>query len=181
MERVCLYVKFPEYLAQWYINECSNLVEHHEKTAAVKKSTDTLQPIHLPKGSQESKILELFLTKPPKDYIPQLTITEDYNLAIVIPCFKNKNPAVQNYLGQKAARLLLETVKNRFCVNLWQEVHSFKNVLKTQDGVLYAYMEAHGITCSEKNWLTIAKIYQRMRNVYNVMKSRNKGKNKSKC
>ena len=71
MDRFLLYFRFEPYLAQWYIHEMGGT-----------------SPVELPRGSVESDILRLFLTKRPDD-VPVDT-GQDANLAIVIPAFKEK-------------------------------------------------------------------------------------------
>ena len=53
MSNFLLYLKFEPYLVQWFIHEMGGT-----------------SPVELPRGSAESDILQLFLTKQPEDMSP---------------------------------------------------------------------------------------------------------------
>lgn len=161
-ERICLYLTLPLYLAQWYAHECY-LIENKDEDIVPRYIYKPLDPVTIPRGSQECRVLQCFLQKKPERYIKEPT---DANIAIVIPYFRDKNPLYYNYLGEKGRQKLTDTIRNRFCLNLWEELHTFRNVLSRQDNAIYAYMEAHGIAFDEVNWNAIAKIYQRQRQTY---------------
>ena len=84
MNQFLLYFRFEPYLAQWYIHEMGGT-----------------SPVELPRGSVESDILRLFLTKRPDD-VPVDT-GQDANLAIVIPAFKEKEDTITWMLQQSIA------------------------------------------------------------------------------
>lgn len=147
MCQICLYIPLEDYLAQWFIHEHGGEV-----------------PVHLIRGSVESKILEVFLTHWPEDRLPD--IAGDGKLAIIIPSFRNRPPEVFNYLPQHALSSLLSIIRNRFDIQLWSDLHHFGKISKRQDELIYAWMEKHGIEMTETNWNAIAKRYQRQRNVY---------------
>lgn len=154
MSQICLYIPLEDYLAQWFIHEHGGEV-----------------PVHLIRGSVESKILEVYLTHRPEDLLPD--IGGEGKLAIAIPSFRNRPPEVFNYLPQRALSSLLNIIRNRFDIQLWGDLHHFGKISKRQDELIYAWMEKHGIEMTETNWNAIAKRYQRQRNIY-MMRDRAK-------
>lgn len=174
-EQICIYLSLPPYLAQWFANECHQ-IQHRDEDTISHDVYQPLQPITLPRGSQESLILHCFLQKQPNNR-PHSTIT-DCNTAIIIPQYRDKDAHTYNYLGKFGTQKLIDAIRNRFQVNLWEELHTFKNALSRQDNTIFAFMEAHGIECNETNWNAIAKIYQRQRSVYYMQKSRKKNSEK---
>lgn len=118
----------------------------------------------LTRGSVESKILEVYLAHRPEGMLPQRR--EEGMLPIFIPSFRNRPPEVFNYLPQRAMSALLAVIRNRFDIDLWNELHHFGKITSRQDELIYAWMEKHGIELTEKNWNAIAKRYQRQRNIY---------------
>ena len=169
-DRICLYLTLPPYLAQWYANECRE-IEFREKDIVPLDVYEPLTPVKIPRGSVESNILKLFLKKQPKEPVKE---PADANIALVIPYFHNKDPFYYNYLGKYGREQLKDAIRTRFLVQLWEELHTFKNALSRQDNSIYAFMEAHGIDCTETNWNAIAKIYQRERQAYYSQKNRKK-------
>ncbi len=147
MSRICLYIPLEDYLAQWLIHEHGGSV-----------------PVQFIRGSVESKILEVYLTHRPEDKLPE--IGGEGKLAIAIPSFRNRPPEVFNYLPQRALSSLLTMIRNRFDIQLWNDLHNFGRISKRQDELIYAWMEKHGIEMTETNWNAIAKRYQRQRNIY---------------
>ena len=147
MSQICLYIPLEDYLAQWFIHENGGEV-----------------PVHLTRGSVESKILEVYLTHRPEDQLPE--IGGEGKLAIAIPSFRNRPPEVFNYLPQRALSSLLTIIRNRFDIQLWTDLHHFGKISKRQDELSYAGMEKHGIEMTETNWNAIAKRYQRQRTIY---------------
>ena len=164
MERFTIYLEMPPYLAQWYADDCLRYEYKNEdyKPQGVYKFPEVVVPI---RGSQESKILEYFLQKQPCA-VPELGVPEGATLALGIPCYKYKNPLYFNYLGKNAKKMLVQTIRDRFAIELWQELHTFENVLSRQDNAIFSFMEAHGIECTETNWNALAKIYQRSKDAY---------------
>ena len=147
MSQICLYISLEDYLAQWFVHEHGGEI-----------------PVQLIRGSVESKILEVYLTHRPEDELPD--IAGDGKLAIAIPSFRNRPPEVFNYLPQRALASLLTMIRNRFDIELWNDLHNFGRIGKRQDELIYAWMEKDGIEMTETNWNAIAKRYQRQRNIY---------------
>ena len=146
MSEICVYVELEDYLAQWFVNEQGGSV-----------------PVHLPRNSIESKILELFLTRQPAD-VPELG--GPGKVAIAIPSFRVKPAITYNYLPKHAMMALVDCIRDRFDVALWTDLHRFGVIGRRQDELIYAWMEKHGIDIDERNWNSIAKRYQRQRTVY---------------
>lgn len=147
MKDICIYLDLEDYLAQWFVNEQGGGV-----------------PVRLSRGSVESKILEVYLVKCPDGVSPQ---TAGLGLLpVAIPSFRYRPPEVYNYLPQRAMNALLKCIRNRFDVQLWNDIHNFGLITKRQDEIIYAWMEKHGIDMTETNWNAIAKRYQRQRNIY---------------
>lgn len=169
-DRILLYLSLPPYLAQWYANEC-RMIELKDRDKVPHTVYKPFEPVFIPRNSQECRVLQCFLQKQPEIVAKE---QEDANIAIVIPYFRDKNPMYYNYLGQRGRQQLADTIRNRFCLDLWEGLHTFRNALSRQDNAIYAYMESHGIECSETNWNALAKIYQRQRSVYYKEKSRKK-------
>lgn len=149
-----LYLEIEDYLAQWFIHENGGEV-----------------PVQLTRGSVESKTLELYMAKLPEGIEPE--VCSDGKLAVRIPTFRNRPPETYNYLPPRAMSMLLNLIRNRFDIQLWEELHHFGKIGKRQDELIYAWMEKHGIEPTEKNWNAIAKRYQRQRNIY-LMRDRAK-------
>ena len=147
MSDICIYIPLEDYLAQWFI---------HEQGGEV--------PVHLLRGSIESKALETYLEKLPEGVEPE--VFADDKLPVGIPTFRTRPPETYNYLPPRALALLLNIIRNRFDLQLWEELHHFGKIGRRQDELIYAWMEKHRIDPTEKNWNAIAKRYQRQRNIY---------------
>lgn len=148
MAQFLLYVPLEDYLAQWFIND---------------QGGET--PVHLTRGSVESKILEIFLTRRPVDINPDLG--GEGKVAVVIPEFRNRTPEIYNHLPRHAMNQLQSCIRHRFDIALWKDLNCFGNIIRNrQDELIYAWMEKHGIEATEKNWNAIVKRYQRQRNIY---------------
>lgn len=122
-------------------------------------------PISLPKHSIERRILEFFLQKRP-DNLPS-DIDNNANLVIQLPVFKEKDPMRGfSYLPPRAQKLLVRTLKNRFKIKLWDDLHVFSNCGEEISSLIYAWMEKNGIEDSPQNWEAIRQIYYRQRKFY---------------
>ena len=145
MSQISLYVPLDPYLAQWFIHD------HGGST-----------PVELRRGSVESKVLEVYLAKRPPYVVPE---SGDGLVPVYIPTFRHKPAEAYNYLPKHALSALLNSIRNRFDVELWNDLHSFGRIGRRQDELIYAWMEKHGIEMTEANWNAIAKRYQRLRQV----------------
>ena len=147
MSNICVYLQNVEpYLKQWFIHEHGG--EY---------------PVSLVRGSVESNILMLFLENKKADHIEAI---DEKTLAIYIPSYKRCDPRNRNFLPERAKVALHKCIKNRFDVQMWQDLHQFNNLGLQIDDIIYAWMEQHGIELSEMNWNAIAKRYQRKRRAY---------------
>lgn len=147
MSNITIYINDVEpYLKEWFINEHGG--EH---------------PVHLIRGSIESNMLEIFLEN---KSVMEKPFVNEKTLAIYIPSFKRKDPRTYNFLPPMAKVALHKCIKNRFDVQMWQELHKFSNLGYRIDDLIYAWMEKHGIELTETNWNAIAKRYQRKRRAY---------------
>lgn len=142
------------YLRQWYIHENGGVV-----------------PVVPDRYSVEHRILDCYLSLTPPNALPDLP-TEN-SVAIQIPEFKGKPARSYFFLGKHGRKMLRNSIRNRFIVQLWNDLHHFGHIGRRKDEIIYAWMEAHGIDLTETNWNAIAKIYQRQRSNYLVNRWRN--------
>lgn len=150
MSCMCVYINLgSDYLAQWF-----------------RHSMGGDEPVHLVRGSIESKILELWLTTLPEGEKPQLR--QEGDIAIAIPTFRNRPVESYNFLPKFAQEAMVKMIRNRFDVALWDDLHAFGNIRKEQKEIIYAWLEANGIEPEAKNWDAVAKRYQRLRKVYSA-------------
>lgn len=149
MEHVFLYIHLDDYLAQWFIYEQGGKY-----------------PVELTRGSIECNILEQFLISQPKNAAISTEADNRNAVKIVLPSFRHKDTRYFNYLPKRAVSLLINCIRNRFDVDLWNSLHKFPSLLCRQDELIYSFMESHGIEINDKNWAAIAKRYQRKRKLY---------------
>lgn len=118
-------------------------------------------PVRLEKNGAEARLLKRFLEKWPENIPPERS--EDYNLQVEIPYFKEKDPRVYNYLCKTAKYALIESFETLFLLNMRSEICSLETNCK-QNTLVAAWMEKHGI--DEEHELTIRKKFYRMRKQY---------------
>lgn len=146
MDSTLLYLKLEPYVAQWFVHEMGG------------------EPVQLPKRSSESDIIEYFLKPAPKGAVHNYS--EDGCIRISIPTYKHKDPAYFNYLSPKALAALARCITVRFRVQLWQDLHKLHNPGCCLTDLIYAWMDFHGIECTEQNWEAIRQFYFRKRKIY---------------
>jgi hypothetical protein len=139
-----VYLKVPEYLAQWIAHTFGN-------------------PVELIKDSPEMRLLNELLVKMPCDKLPDTG--ESSNIIIPIPYFKGKDPATYNYLYDTGKAAMEESFSSLFKKDLFNSITDLKKCFKEggrikRSTLIYTYMEKHGI--DEKYWDTIAQIFHRM-------------------
>lgn len=149
MSQFNIYIKAPDYLADWLRSEMWD---------------DQEQRIVFPRNSAEWTLLSLFISKRP-DRSP-VDVAADGLLPVKVPTLPGKNPAVHNYLSDAGKLALVNTIKRRFKKMMWDELHVIKPDEVQITDIVYAFMEKHGISNNEKNWETIRQMYFRMRKVY---------------
>ena len=137
-----IYLDLEPYLAQWFIHDSGGT-----------------QPIVLRKNSVERRILATYLLKLPPGARPNLK--ENSNVEIVLPENKAKPPKNYNDLSRQGLDILKRTIRDRFIIELWTDLHRHGYIGRRRDELIYAWMEAHGIEITDTNWNSIAKIYIR--------------------
>ena len=147
MSNICFYISLPQYLAQWFINDQGG--EY---------------PVKLRRGSIEAKIVETFVQTPPKNESPVFSTDDD--TAVLIPHFRRKDPVFYNYLSPIAKDAICETIRNRFDIELFNDLFSLPLIHNRIDMMLEAWMQCHGIEINDTNWNAVAKRYQRQRKAY---------------
>lgn len=150
MSGIFIYIKLEPLLAQWVMNEQGG------------------NPIHFGRKSTEHNILETFLMRLPYGTTPNLP--GENKVPIELPHLKHKDVRVYNYLPRKAQNALKRCIRNRFVIDLWQDLHQFGYIGKRKQDLIYAWMESHGITATETNFFALQKIYQRKREAYRKQK-----------
>lgn len=150
---ICINIELEPYLRQWYIHENGGTV-----------------PVVPDKYSVEHRIFDAFLTTLPPNALPDVATPD--TVAIRIPEMKARPTRVYNYLPLSARRELKNCIRNRFIIELWNDLHHFGHIGKRRDDLIFAWMECHGIDRTETNWNAIAKIYQRQRSNYLVKRWR---------
>lgn len=143
MSDYVIYMNAPEYLAQWIKHTFS-------------------YPSVLVKDSPESRILNEYLVKMPKDCQPDTGT--DANVAIYIPYFKGKDPRVYNYLHKTGKDAVVESFRNLLMKNMMEEIGSIDNGTTKITTLIYAWMEKHGI--DQEHWYAVSQIYYRLRKRY---------------
>lgn len=146
------------YLMQWLVNENGGTI-----------------PVELKRGTIEARYVELNLKKQPVDAVPQL-VAKPNQVPVALRWYKSTDIRTYNYLPEKACAALKDIIRNRFIIQLWEEVHAFENCHIRQDLRLMAFMEKHGIQNDDTNYNTIHKIYQRQRDAYRKQIKRDKAK-----
>ena len=157
-EKYFIYLDLEPYLAQWFIHDSGGT-----------------QPIVLRKNSVERRVLDVYLLKLPPGARPNLK--EDSNVEIVLPVNRAKPPKNYNSLSRRGMDILKRTLRDRFVIELWTDLHRYGYIGRRRDELNYAWMEAHGIEITDTNWNTIAKIYIRQYKNY-LQRELNKKKSK---
>ena len=145
MSQYSLYIKPPEYLAQWLRHEFWD---------------EESRRVVFPRGSAPRAVLQSLLRKPPLRYheSPDATL-----LPVEVPSFKGVNAATFNYLSDSGKAALISACKKLFQATLFNELHElFDHDVQITD-IIYDFMDRHGIDRTEKNWETIREMYSRMR------------------
>ena len=150
MSGIFIYIKLEPWLAQWVMNEQGG------------------NPLRFNRKSTEHNILETFLIRRPYGVAPDLP--GENKVPVELPHFRYKDVRVYNHLPNKAKRAIKQCIRNRFVIDLWQDLHQFGYIGKRKQDIIYAWMETHGIDASETNFFALQKIYQRKREAYRKQK-----------
>lgn len=156
MSDICIYLKMPPYLRQWFVHRHGGN-----------------EPVTLIRGSIESKMLQRATVPLPPNTAP-LTKQEG-EVAICLPYNKSHDPRTYNHITEIGKRAMVERIKDDFDLDLWDYLHDFGKIGEQQKDLIYLFMEQRGIHEDGSCWDAIAKIYQRLRQVY---LSKNRQKNK---
>lgn len=154
MSNYCIYLKLAPYLAQWFVHRHGGN-----------------EPVRLRRGSPESDIMQLFLSRRPDGVAPQCAT--DGATAIEVPYFRGKDPRVYTYMPERALAALANNIRVQFDVEMWADLHNFGNIGAEQQELIYAWMDKHGIECTETNWQAIAARYRRKRKNKSEKKQKN--------
>lgn len=154
-----IYLRLPSYLSQW-------LVHRHGGHS----------PIAFARGSVESKMLQRVTVQLPKGQVPLRQ--QEGEIAIIIPYNKYHDPRTYNHITETGKRCLIQMIKNTFDVEVWEFLHDFGKIGHKQKDLIYLFMEQHGIQETGSDWDAIAKIYQRLRNIYLTKNRRQKAQKK---
>lgn len=147
MSAYCIYLKMPSYLRQWFIHRHGGN-----------------DPVTLIRGSIESKLLQRATVQLPPGEKP-LTRQEG-EVAIEIPYYKSHDPRIYNHITETGKRAIVERIKDDFDIDVWEYLHDFGKIGRQQKDLIYLFMEQRGIHEDGTCWDAIAKIYQRLRNLY---------------
>lgn len=147
MSDFCVYLKMPSYLRQWFIHR-------HSGT----------EPVALIRGSIESKLLQRAIVPQPDGVLPPRQ--QEGEVAVYIPYSKSHDPRTFNYITDTGKRAMISRIKDDFDLDVWDFLHDFGKIGQQQKDLIYLFMEQRGIHEDGTCWDSIAKIYQRMRNVY---------------
>lgn len=168
-----LYLTLPDYLAQWYAHECLRNQQAESDTFSVPVYRYP-QPIAPLRGSIESEILKAHLTKQPE--ATPTDFKDGANFVLAIPSFRNRDPQIYNYLSPEARKFLYDTMRTRFQVSLWQDIHNLQTAFTRKDLAIQAWMDHHGIEVTDTNYNSVVKIYDRAYATYRKAESRRKSK-----
>lgn len=120
-------------------------------------------PVQVLRDSPESRIIRQFITKTPDGELPDLGI--DSNLQVEIPYYKEADPRMYNYMGEKAKVALIDSFDHLLKACMMKELGSLENYRRGEiSKQIYAWMEKHGIP--EECWYTISQKYYRLRKKY---------------
>ena len=147
MSEFCVYLKMPSYLRQWFIH----LPGGNE-------------PVVLRRGSIESKLLQRATVLQPSTALPAKK--QEGEVAVCIPYSKSHDPRYYNHITETGKKAMVDLIKNNFDMDLWLYLHDFGKICQQQKNIIYLFMEQRGILEDGTCWDSIAKIYQRQRNIY---------------
>lgn len=145
MSQFSVYVKAPDYLAQWLRHDYWD-----EESGRVV----------FPQGSAPRAVLQSLLRRPPRGWTQGDTTGL---LRVEVPSFKGVNPATFNYLSAEGQSALMSACKSLFKSVLFLELSPLFPHDVQITNVVYDFMERHGIERDERNWETIRQMYFRMR------------------
>ena len=154
MSEYCVYLKMPSYLRQWFIHRHGGS-----------------DPVNLIRGSIESKLLQRATIPLPAGVLPPRQ--QEGEVAVCIPYSKSHDPRTYNYITETGKNALISRIKDDFDLDVWNYLQDFGKIGRQQKDLIYLFMEQRSIHEDGSCWDSIAKIYQRLRNIY-LTKNRRK-------
>lgn len=140
-----VFVDLEPYLRDWFLYFCG---------------TDR-EPVELPRGSIEGKILRVFLRAPRAD--EKVTFIKPHGwTAIRVPVFRGHNPDSENYLSDKARIALKTAIRDRFDIDLWQSMGDWQLRGEMRNVAIEAWMEARGIEDTPTNTEAVTRRLTRL-------------------
>lgn len=124
------------------------------------------EPIELPRGSCESKILQVYMTRPPRVEPAEDAQDNMETVKVYIPDNKIKDPMYYNYLPKDAQKLFIKCVRDRFTIALFKDLRSIGKIGIDRKQLIVAWMRSNGIEYTGSNWDLIEKAYIRANNSY---------------
>lgn len=145
MSKFTVYLKVPDYLHQWCVNEFWNPESRR---------------VEFPRGSAPRAILHSLLSR-----ARNIDLHADNSglLPIEVPTFKGINPKCYNHLSDVGKKALVSCLKKYFAAMMWQELHPLLSHDIQITDVIYAFLDRHGIEPTPQNWETVRQMYYRMR------------------
>jgi hypothetical protein len=142
----CIYLKAQPYLVDFIKNKYGD-------------------PVRLEKDSPESRIVRKYISKTPEGKLPETS--ENTNLTVIVPWFKEVDKRVYNYLGNNAKKLLLESFDQIMEKSMIDEIGRVETYFSGKiSSLIYSWMEKHGIKDDQTNWYTLSQKYYRLRKKY---------------
>lgn len=146
MSKYTVFIKFPDYMAQWLRHDYWNEEEGR---------------VVFPKGSAPRAVMLTVLRRAPQFYSP---VKRDGALPVEVPSAKGLRASEFNYLTPRGMSSLVSACRRMIQMLIFKELSPlFYHEIQITDAV-YDFMDKHGIEPSETNWETIRQMYYRIRN-----------------
>lgn len=142
---ITIYFHCEDYLREWYIYHSGGAV-----------------PVKLKKNSPESHLLMCCLQNK-KNAVDSPIVDKDKAIEVIVPYYKNRPPEYFNFLNDATEKAFVKILKRHFDFCLWSDLCKIHDIASRLDDIIYAWMESHGISITEKNWNAVAKRFQRIR------------------
>lgn len=137
-------LNLPQWLAQWLTFKCGGVT-----------------PIRLPKGSNESLLVQKFSSRKSETDMPDVENPDA--VMIEIPENKLKPAHVYCYMSDRAKRLLTQSISEWFNFCLSQDIVRCCFPSKLKKELIEAWMEQNGIEINDTNWSGVEKRFKRLR------------------
>jgi hypothetical protein len=134
------------------------------------------EPIFFPKKDKLNDLLQLLLSKPPKNHIPRAVETD--HLEIIIPYFENINIMSYHYLSEANQRIFCRRVKKIF----WYTFEDFMDECFRQDlgrgDAIYLFIDKYNLPVDSKIEDRLRKELYRSKRIFRKYPKRNYQKTK---